>query len=167
MKGNKMKYITLILIAIAFCAMAQDKGGSAPVEYSVRSAIGRPIVGTAGDGEHGMKAVVAFEDRVAISAKRLPDPTDRPLAFGIGEVTPNPFNPICEIEFEIGEKSPVTLEIFDISGRLVAKIIDEPEMSPGVYRIAWDGGAQNPSGTYLARLSAGNKSDVRRLLYIK
>jgi len=162
-----MKYITLILIAIAFCAMAQDKGGSAPAEYSLQSNVGQPITGKANDGAHDMKAVVNYEPRVAVSAKRLPDPTDRPLAFGIGEVTPNPFNPICEIEFEIGEKSPVALEIFDISGRLVARIIDEPEMSPGVYRIAWDGGAQNPSGTYLARLSAGNKSDVRRLLYIK
>jgi len=162
-----MKYITLILIAIAFCAMAQDKNASAPVEYSVRSAIGRPIVGTAEDGEHGMTTVVNYEDRVAVSAKKLPDPSDRPLAFGIGEVTPNPFNPICEIEFEIGEKSPVTLEIFDISGRLVARIVDEPEMSPGVYRIAWDGGAQNPSGTYLARLSAGNNSVTKRVVYLK
>ena len=166
---NKPLYIihfTLyIALALALCAFAQNKSARAPVEYSVRSAIGRPIVGVANDGAHDMTAIVEYDERVASVVKRLPDP-ERPLAFGIGEITPNPFNPICEIEFEIGEESAVTLEIFDISGRLVDKIIDEPEMSPGIYRIAWDGG-KNPSGTYLARLSSGGKTDVRRLIYLK
>jgi len=162
-----MKYVTLILIALALCAFAQNKdASSAPEEYSVRSAVGQPITGKADDGAHDMTAVVKYGERVAAIAKRLPDP-DRPLAFGIGAITPNPFNPVCEIEFEIGETGEVILEIFDISGRLIATPFDEPEMSPGVYRISWDGGAENPSGTYLARLSAGGKTGVRRLVYLK
>ena len=162
---KKLLIINFSLLII-LCAFAQGKSDSAPVEYSVRSAIGRPIVGVANDGAHDMTAIVEYGERVASVVKRLPDP-GRPLAFGIGEVTPNPFNPICEIEFEIGEKGGANLDIFDISGRLVAKLIDEPEMSPGVYRISWDGGAENPSGTYLARLSSGDKSVTKRIVYLK
>ena len=160
-----MKYVIIVSILVVACIFAQNKSARAPVEYSVRSAIGRPIVGVANDGAHDMTAIVEYDERVASVVKRLPDP-ERPLAFGIGEITPNPFNPICEIEFEIGEESAVTLEIFDISGRLVDKIIDEPEMSPGIYRIAWDGG-KNPSGTYLARLSSADKSVTKRIVYLK
>jgi len=46
----KTFFIINFSLLIALCAFAQDKGGSAPVEYSVRSAIGRPIVGVADDG---------------------------------------------------------------------------------------------------------------------
>ena len=162
-----MKYVMLILIVFAFCAIAQDKGGSAEVEvvYSIRSTVGLPIVGKADDGSNVLRAIAPGAQEATSVAKRQPDP-ERPLAFGINSITPNPFNPTCEIEFEIGETGEVILEIFDIAGRLVATPIEKSDMPSGVYRIAWNG-AENPSGTYLARLTAGDRAVVRRMVYLK
>ncbi|MGC9315795.1 MAG: T9SS type A sorting domain-containing protein [bacterium] len=164
-----MKYVTLILIflALALCAFAQEKGGSAETEviYTVRSSVGLPTAGSAEDASNKMTALAPSTQTSASTAKRQPDP-ERPLAFGINSITPNPFNPACEIEFEIGEETDVVLEIYDISGRLVSRLIDNEEMTAGLYRISWDG-AENPSGTYLARFTASGKTEVRRLVYLK
>jgi hypothetical protein len=164
-----MKYVTLILIviALALCAFAQEKGGSAEAEviYTVRSSVGLPVAGSAEDASNKMTALAPSTQTSASTAKRQPDP-ERPLAFGINSVSPNPFNPVCEIEFEVGEETAVELDIYDISGRLVSRLIDNEEMPAGVYRISWDG-AENPSGTYLARFTASGKTDVRRLVYLK
>ncbi len=163
-----MKYVTLILIllALAVASFAQSKGGEAEAEviYTVRSSVGMPVAGYAEDASNKMTALASSTQTSASVAKRQPDP-ERPLAFGIKAVSPNPFNPTCEIEFEIGEETEVELEIYDISGRLVSRLIDE-EMPAGLYQISWDG-AQNPSGTYFTRLIAGNKTEVRRLVLLK
>ena len=164
-----MKHVTLILIilALVLCTTAQNKGGSAETEvvYSVRSTIGLPITGKAEDGSNKMTAVAMVGKEAASLAKRQLDP-ERPLAFGINSITPNPFNPVCEIEFEIGEETAVELEIYDISGRLVARLLDNEKMAAGLYRISWDG-VENPSGTYLARFTASGRSEVKRLVFLK
>jgi len=162
-----INYTFCIIIVLALCAIAQDKGGSAEVEvvYSVRSTVGLPITGKADDGSNKMTAIAVVGEEATSLAKRQPDP-ERPLAFGINSIMPNPFNPSCEIEFEIGEVVDVKLEIYDISGRLVERLLDGSELSPGVYRISW-GGGENPSGTYLARFAAGDRTEVRRMVYLK
>jgi len=162
-----INYTFCIILAIAFCAFAQDKSASAEVEvvYSVRSTIGLPVVGTAEDGSNKMTAVAVVGKEATSLAKRQPNP-ERPLAFGINSITPNPFNPSCEIEFEIGEETAVELEIYDISGRLVSRLIDDEKMPAGLYRISWNGG-DNPSGTYLARLTSSNKTVTKRIVYLK
>ncbi len=164
-----MKYASLILIflALAVVSFAQSKSGSAEAEviYTVRSSVGMPVAGYAEDASNKMTALASSTQTSASVAKRQADPA-RPLAFGINSVTPNPFNPTCEIEFEIGEVTDVRLEIYDISGRLVSRLIDE-ELTAGLYRIAWDGGAENPSGTYLTRLSTKEKTSVKRLVLMK
>lgn len=154
-------------LLIALCAFAQGKGGEAEAEviYTVRSSVGLPVAGSAEDASNKMTALAPSTQTSASTAKRQPDP-ERPMAFGINSVSPNPFNPVCEIEFEIGEETDVELEIYDISGRLVSRLIDVEEMPAGLYRISWDG-AENPSGTYLARFTASGKTEVRRLVYLK
>ena len=162
-----MKYVMLILIVFAACAFAQGKGGSAETEivYSIRSTVGLPVVGKADDGANTMQIIAPGAQEATSVAKRQPDP-ERPLAFGINSITPNPFNPTCEIEFEVGETGEVILEIFDIAGRLVATPVEKSDMPSGIYLIAWNGG-ENPSGTYLACLTFGNRAVVRRMVYLK
>ena len=51
---------------------------------------------------------------------------------------------------------PVELEIYDLSGRLVRRLVERRGSGAGRYRIEWDGmdesGALAPAGLYVARL---------------
>jgi hypothetical protein len=47
--------------------------------------------------------------------------TGVPSGFRLFNVTPNPFNPLARIQFEIPKSAPVTIRIIDLSGRLCLK----------------------------------------------
>ena len=79
---------------------------------------------------------------------------------------PNPFNPGTVIEYRVPEGShQVRLEVFDMYGRVVARLLQQ-EQSGGVYRVRFDA-ASLPSGSYVARLSAGRVTRVHRMLLMK
>ena len=56
----------------------------------------------------------------------------QPKEFSLEQNYPNPFNPATKIRFQLPVKSYVRLEIFDILGRRISKLIDE-EMNAGKY----------------------------------
>ncbi len=93
-----------------------------------------------------------------------------PDHFRLGQNYPNPFNPSTTIEFDIPERSSVTLEIFNLLGQSVRTLVDDAR-SAGKYVVAWDGtdnaGRTSPSGIYFYRLSAGGYADCRKMLLIK
>lgn len=87
--------------------------------------------------------------------------------------TPNPFNPICRIEYTIppGAGSiPVTLKIYDISGRVIC-LLFEGESESGTFTLTWDGTTVNrgsaASGVYVCRLTAGSHVETERLVLLK
>jgi hypothetical protein len=84
---------------------------------------------------------------------------------------PNPFNPVTRIAFSVPDAAGrVTLDVHDVSGRLVKTLVDE-EMPAGPALAVWDGtdsdGARLPSGVYFARLSAGEASTFRKMTLLK
>ncbi|HBC47749.1 MAG TPA: hypothetical protein DCZ43_11940, partial [candidate division Zixibacteria bacterium] len=78
---------------------------------------------------------------------------------------PNPFNPTTQIAFELPEAGPVTLEIYDILGRLIDKPIDG-FYSAGGHAVTWDG-SHVSSGIYFYRLTAGDSYQIRRMTLMK
>ena len=84
---------------------------------------------------------------------------------------PNPFNPVTNIAFTVpaGTES-ATLRVYDVSGRLVATLVDEA-MPAGAHSVVWDGtnrgGEQLASGVYFARLEVGNDMAVRKMTLLK
>jgi len=78
---------------------------------------------------------------------------------------PNPFNPSTTISFTINEKCHVKLSIFDVSGRLIATLIDE-ELVRGTYSKWWH--PENlSSGVYFYRLQAGKTTITRKAVLIR
>ena len=57
----------------------------------------------------------------------------------------------------VGRSTAVEAEVFDLSGRLVARVEERREVSTGHYSIPWDGrdaaGDMLPPGLYAVRLS--------------
>ena len=78
---------------------------------------------------------------------------------------PNPFNPSTIISFDILEMDNVSLNIFDLTGRQVASLINE-FMIPGNHQISWNPGLL-PSGVYLVELAVGDRSFNQKITYIK
>lgn len=78
---------------------------------------------------------------------------------------PNPFNPVTKINYTIGENSFVTLKIYDLLGREVAVLVNE-NLKAGQYQIDWNAG-DIPSGVYFYRLTAGDFSEMRRMILLK
>jgi len=73
-------------------------------------------------------------------------------AFELFQNYPNPFNPTTEIRYQTSEVSRVRLTVYDLLGRVVAKLVDET-LPAGPHRVTWNAG-QFPSGVYFVRLEA-------------
>ncbi len=83
-----------------------------------------------------------------------------PPSFQLKANYPNPFNPSTSIPFEINALEDMSLNIFDIQGRLVVSLIDA-HLHPGNYSSSWDGqnmhGELVSSGIYHAILSSNSQ----------
>ena len=84
-----------------------------------------------------------------------------PSKYSLLQNYPNPFNPETCIEFSNTQPGIISLEIFDITGRLV-RSIGNHLFSEGNHHIIWDGknneGLQSSSGIYFYRLIINDKS---------
>ena len=90
---------------------------------------------------------------------------DLPSAYQLSQNYPNPFNPETRIEFSIVEGGAVRLTVYDILGREVAALVNEP-MPPGRYRVNWSAGTL-PTGVYFYRLQSGAFMETKKLLLLK
>ncbi len=83
---------------------------------------------------------------------------------------PNPFNSTTEIKYALTHSGHVTLELYDIRGRVVQRLVNE-NRSAGVHSASWNGrddvGRTVPSGNYLALMRSGGVRIVRRLTLLK
>ncbi len=91
--------------------------------------------------------------------------SELPAVAKLGGNSPNPFNPATTIPFSLCRDGHVRLEVFDISGRRVATLLDE-RLNAGDYSAAFDG-RRLPSGVYLYRLNAGKSSLNGKMLLLK
>jgi hypothetical protein len=91
---------------------------------------------------------------------------NEPLAFKLSQNFPNPFNPTTMINFVIPQKSVVSLNVYDISGKLVEKLINNEIKTEGNYSYELDG-SQLSSGIYYYRFTAGNFTETKKMIMIK
>jgi len=78
---------------------------------------------------------------------------------------PNPFNSKTEIQFEIPSPAHVQLEVFNILGQPIIKLIDK-ELNAGKHSIEFNGDNLK-SGIYFYRLKCGNKFLTKKMIHVK
>jgi len=78
---------------------------------------------------------------------------------------PNPFNPTTMIAFDLPRAARASLSVYDLNGRLVQTLFDEPRTA-GHGEIAFNG-ANLPSGIYFARFVAGDFAWTQKLVLLK
>lgn len=75
---------------------------------------------------------------------------------------PNPVHSTTRIPFSVPHQAPVDLRIFDLSGKMVDRLIQE-ELLSGSYEYDWTPN-NLPNGIYVYRLQIGYKSYSRKLI---
>ena len=78
---------------------------------------------------------------------------------------PNPARHSFNIEFEIPASERVTLDMYNIHGKVITTLVNQ-EVSPGRHLRSFDI-ADLPDGLYILRWNAGTKVEMRRMAVIK
>jgi hypothetical protein len=88
-----------------------------------------------------------------------------PKKFKLEQNFPNPFNPTTIISYSIPEGSFVQMRVYNILGEQVAQLVNERKEA-GKYNVQFD--ASNlQSGIYIYQITAGNFSQVRKMMLVK
>ena len=109
-------------------------------------------------------------NKIEVSFDGTSDMEDIPLAYRLSGNTPNPFNPMTEIRFDLPEPQQVELTVYGVDGRLVATLKNEP-LPAGRHSVTWtgqnDAGQRVASGIYFCRLKAGHFSQTLKMTLVK
>ncbi|HSG29114.1 MAG TPA: carbohydrate-binding protein [Candidatus Krumholzibacterium sp.] len=99
----------------------------------------------------------------------LPGPHNS--GYALHACYPNPFNPSTTISYDLPEEVAVDLSVYDVTGRLVRKLVDGAFTGAGTHRIVWDGrneaGRVVEAGVYFYRLEAGTFSRTRKMVLMR
>ena len=93
-----------------------------------------------------------------------------PVAFGLDQNHPNPFNPTTIITYDVPEAGEVRLEIYSLTGARVRTLVSEMHQA-GSYQVTWDGrnnsGEQVTSGMYLYRMASRDFHQAKKMLLVR
>jgi hypothetical protein len=121
------------------------------------SGVRSPILTSNGCGVGASPIVIEGHDNIINS--------NVPQSYTLLQNYPNPFNPSTVIKYGIPEQSLVTIKVYDITGQVVAEIVNDV-LAAGYYTASFD--ASNLSaGIYLYEIKAGDYSDTKKMVLIK
>lgn len=132
--------------------------GSAPGQFQYPTGVAVGPDGT-------VYIVDSYNHRVqmfGLSVAGAPMP-DRLEPIAIRSVHPNPFRGSTLISLTLAARCEVTLGIWDIAGREVARLVEGQNLEAGVHDIRFDSRGLS-SGVYLCRLRAADVVATRRMI---
>ena len=115
----------------------------------------RLFAGTYGDG--------VFRSTQVTHADEPEEPL--PAKFILKQNYPNPFNTKTNIGYVLPEQSDVRLDVYNLKGQKVEKLINSGE-DAGYHSVQWDASGYS-SGLYFYKLTAGNVSLTKRMVLLK
>ncbi len=115
--------------------------------------------GFSGSWNHAPSATITVASVASVEEET------RPTTFALEQNFPNPFNPTTTIAYSLPASAHVVLGIYDLSGRNVATLVNASQPA-GSYRVTFHAEGL-ASGVYIARLTAGAQTAVRKLALLK
>ncbi len=116
----------------------------------------------------GMTGVIHVQAIIGAVPEGGPGPT-----IGLVQMqapSPNPFDPRTSVRFALAQPAQVDVRVFDAQGRPIATL-ERSFLDAGEHAVVWDGcddaGAQEPSGIYYVRASAGGATDSAMLIRVR
>jgi hypothetical protein len=88
-----------------------------------------------------------------------------PAATELLQNYPNPFNPTTEISYRIASSGMVLLRVYDILGREVVTLVNQPQ-SAGLHTVSFTASGL-ASGVYFYRLEAAGMAQTKKLVLLR
>jgi Subtilase family/Secretion system C-terminal sorting domain/CarboxypepD_reg-like domain len=89
-----------------------------------------------------------------------------PEKFSVSQPYPNPFNPVTTVNVSLPVSELVTIKIYDILGREVAKLAHGQRYQAGIQKFSWNATGHS-SGVYFVRVDSGKNKALRKLVLLK
>jgi len=93
------------------------------------------------------------------------------LPYLSAKVFPNPFNPSTTISFNLPAKQIVSVNIYNMKGEIVKRLVSRKELSPGNHQLIWNGSNENDkiagSGIYFYQIKTDKETVTGKLTLIK
>jgi len=163
----------LMMIIFSFVSIAQNQlrsgviaSGGGMMEnsnYKITGTIGQPAIGISSTQSNTLISGFWYEVLTSTNAEKEND--FLPGKFQLEQNYPNPFNPSTIIRYGLPKTTNVKLEVFDITGQIIEKLVDE-EQPAGYYEINFNA-QQLASGMYFYRIQAGSFNQVKKMILIK
>jgi hypothetical protein len=144
--------------------------------YSLQVPVGTHSVGCAATGYNPAQqdniVVTAGQTTVCHFNLTIVDVDDNVVvaATALKGNYPNPFNPRTTISFDLKDRSPVRIDIYNAKGQLITTLVDEVKAS-GHYTVNWNGtdshGKPVASGVYSYRMRSGKYTSTQRMMLMK
>ena len=114
-----------------------------------------------GAGEH----TISSSERFILDRKSV-----TPIPFTLHQNHPNPFNPITTIRYGLPSDALVTLSIYDMLGREIARLVNTNQEA-GSKSVQWNAtdtmGRPVGAGVYLYKIQAGEFVQTRKMFLLK
>jgi hypothetical protein len=178
-----MKLSLLIIICVTFIfsqtytlkSYCIDDGGVARMtggNYIMGGSVSQSFIGKVEGG--GYTAYIGYWPPWG----SIPGIEETERAFGLGQSVvfslrqnyPNPVLSRTLIKYSIASPCKVELELYDITGRQVATLVNKNQ-KPGYYQVNWNirnvSEKQLPNGVYFYRLTAGDWTETKKMVIIR
>ena len=94
-----------------------------------------------------------------------------PDDYKLAQNFPNPFNPSTRIEYFLPVNNTVSVTIYSMLGKEIARLVNNKYTMAGSHYVVWDGtdmnGVKVGSGTYIYEMRYGNFSKTHQMTLIK
>ena len=118
--------------------------------------------------------VYGENEQMSFGSANVYDAPAIPTSFKLAQNYPNPFNPVTTIEYNVANSGFVTLEVYDVMGRLVKTLVDNQWTVAGQtsgYSVNWNGvddrGQRVSAGLYIYRLQSGSMTTTNKMILLK
>ncbi|MDD4713651.1 MAG: T9SS type A sorting domain-containing protein, partial [Bacteroidales bacterium] len=79
------------------------------------------------------------------------------------KIAPNPFSSSITIDYNVPQGGKVMIEIYNLTGQLIQRLVDEDQSSMGKHSVTWN--ADNlADGLYLCKIDINGNKQVYKIL---
>ena len=113
---------------------------------------GSAFLGVWGAEQNGSAGIYTTNQGLVVTTET---PDEIPTSAIVITSYPNPVKNEATITYTLSREGTVTIQVFDLLGRSVQRLVDGIILTPGTYQTHWHA-ADLPAGLYLVQLRQGN-----------
>ena len=140
-------------------------------QYNCRFLLSEESFHQSGDGNGYWASAMSYDYMNFEVVSPSSDVPTQAAAARLGSIHPNPFNPLTTIRYELAKPSVVHIDVLDVAGALVRRLVTGARMPAGNFAVDWQGryddGRKAAAGVYLVRLRAGEIVQTRAVTLLK